>query len=153
MSPQDPPRAEPSADFAPWLLAAVLAHVTSTDGLQVQLRALDSERALMGDWPQLAGELDRVGWTLAVLSAMGAGSGELARHHPAGLRWLLSWQWGSQVAAPDLAPGGGVAWAWRVAERAFTEECVPRFQKCETGWRIRFGTTSPLEVPLEWVQD
>ena len=153
LSPQDPPRAEPDTRFATWLLATVLAPLTSDGGLEEQLRELDATGSAEQEWPRLACELDRVGWTLAVLAAVGEAGGELVWHHPAGLRWLLSWQWGNDVEAPDLTPAGGVTLAWRVAEHAFDVKSAPRFQKCESGWRIRFGAASPLEVPGDWVQD
>ena len=134
---------------AEWLIVRVLARLEELNGAFAALDEGFAEQPLA----TLADELDRIGWTLALLDAREQGDLGVVRHHPAGLRWLLEWRYGALVGVPAVARTTSAAQIWQLAARAFAAETPPVFQKRETGWEIRFGDGTQLDVSRAVLHD
>lgn len=127
---------------AEWLIVRVLKRLEELNGAFAELDTGFAEQPLAA----LADELDRIGWTLALMDALEQGDLGVVRHHPAGLRWLLEWRYGALPDIPEVARTAGAAQIWALAARAYGAELPPVFQKRETTWEIRFGDGSQLDV-------
>jgi len=147
------------ARLAAELLSRVLALMGAlAPRLQAALGSPDA------DLDALRGDVDELGWALSLLSAVGEGQPELARHHRRGLAILLALLYPSAETdrVPDLEPQAGVTFAWAQIERlAGFAGAFPEFECRTDGWRIRSTRASAgegeqpvwtLYVPPDWLR-
>lgn len=138
----------------------------STSRLATELlpRVLDSMGALAtrlegaydleasADLEPLRLEVEELGWALSLLSAVGEGQPNLARHHRAGLRILLGLLYPdgerdlSEIPGLEVQPGAEFAWALleRLSQLA---GALPSFEAVADHWRIHSALVNEGGLP------